>query len=1377
MFSRLSLNSVFVFFLLLTSTSAFAIDAFQQTWSGLDDKEYIENLVSCKTTIKELQWSYNIWPKENKTKKPSFTELVNKDQIYSSVVNNLKKQTVLANEFGIEISAEMLQGELDRMARDTKDPRRLQELFASLNNSPASIAECVARPNLVNRFLQEQYKNSPFIHGELHRQAKADLLHYQQTSILDSFSAEVYTVDYVIEDIADEVHTNSAENDPAKVKLDQHAFTEKLNKLDDLASRTIQLQELDSAFVYEEIIEESPSSIKVKVLVWPKDSLNSWLTTQDSSIQASPVSQLVNNLLSIEVSNSKIEAASATASATLGGPPDTWKDFSTIPRIRRSHTAIWTGTEMIVWGGTGSYSGLLLNTGSRYNPTTGLWLATSIADAPLARHSHTTIWTGSEMIVWGGYAGSDNVSNTGGRYNPLTDSWTPTSSTDAPQARRVHTAIWTGSEMVVWGGNADTDQILFLDSGGRYNPSTNSWIATSTTNAPAGRWVHSAVWTGEEMIIWGGGIGLNTRYKTGGHYNPSTDMWVATETVDAPEARGLHSAVWTETQMIIWGGANAVNTKLVTGSRYNPNTRTWVETSTTNAAASTISYSTVWTGSEMIVWGGATQFSNLNTGGRYNPVSDTWTATSTVNAPSGRAAHSAVWAGSEMIVFGGAAGTIEFQTGGRYNPLNDSWKTTESSLVTTLSARNLHSAVWSGSEMIVWGGVDVSTGWVNTGSRYDPVTDYWRTMTLTDAPEPRAKHSAHWTGTEMLVWGGSRPEKLDTGGLYDPTADTWSTITTANAPTARESHSSIWTGTEMIVWGGNDGSLVNTGARYDPDLDSWSPVTTTDAPTARDLHSAVWTDTEMIVWGGSDNNTGGRYDPGSNTWIATETLDAPAARDSHSAIWTGTEMIIWGGRDLDTGLLDSGARYNPGTGLWTEVSLVNGSGAPTSRYLHSAVWTSTDMLIWGGLDTRSVNTGSSYNPDTDTWTAISTTDVPTARQQHVTVWTGVDMVVWGGVTGASRLNTGGRYNPETDKWRAVTTTNRLNWTRNHSAIWTGENMIVWGGSDKTFQNLNTGASYDIATDLWTPLATMGAPAPSSFPSVVWTGSEMIVYSGEVRVGISLRYTNTGALYDPVTDSWSDTQTDNAPTGRQGIITLWTGTEMIVWGGGADDGAGYNPLSNTWTAIADAPFRLATPTVQWTGTEMIVWGGTEAFVGATARGLRYTPSTNSWLEMTSANTPDPRTGPRSVWTGSELVIWGGTNNGSLITGGRYNPASDSWTPTSTPPITKRRFHSMIWTGFEVLVWGGNQEGSLYPNNGARYNPDTDTWKTMALTNGPSGTRSHKAVWTGHEMIIWGGHSSSYSNALGIYYPQLEALPELIFGGPGGSFEEPEPDPGN
>src|SRR5206468_1910792 len=109
------------------------------------------------------------------------------------------------------------------------------------------------------------------------------------------------------------------------------------------------------------------------------------------------------------------------------------------------------------------------------------------------------------MIVCGGDNGSSFL-NTGGRYCAslsvaCTDNWIATSTTGAPAARQFHTAVWTGSEMIVWGGVGSGG---FFNTGGRYNPGTDSWTATSTTGAPAARDQHTAVWTGSEMIVWGG---------------------------------------------------------------------------------------------------------------------------------------------------------------------------------------------------------------------------------------------------------------------------------------------------------------------------------------------------------------------------------------------------------------------------------------------------------------------------------------------------------------------------------------------------------------------------------------------------------------------------------------------------------------------------------------------------------------------------------------------------------------------------------------------------------------------------------------------------------------------------------------------------------
>src|SRR5260370_42626253 len=103
------------------------------------------------------------------------------------------------------------------------------------------------------------------------------------------------------------------------------------------------------------------------------------------------------------------------------------------------------------------------------------------------------------MIVWGGADSTFNDSNSGGTYSAAADSWVATTTNNAPSARGSHTAVWTGSEMIVWGG-IFCYPCMDFDNGGRYNPGTDSWVPTNTSNAPQARDSHTAVWAGSEMI-------------------------------------------------------------------------------------------------------------------------------------------------------------------------------------------------------------------------------------------------------------------------------------------------------------------------------------------------------------------------------------------------------------------------------------------------------------------------------------------------------------------------------------------------------------------------------------------------------------------------------------------------------------------------------------------------------------------------------------------------------------------------------------------------------------------------------------------------------------------------------------------------------------
>jgi len=965
-----------------------------------------EDRIQAQRAIEETYWSHRTWPQVNPSEKPSLESVLSDDAIRARVEDTLKKSAALEKWWHRPLTPRQLQAEMDRMAKQSRDPKMLHELFDALGNDPLLIAETLVRSALADRLVRNWYATDGRFHGALRAKVLAARALCSNVDCMKAMGGHYSRVTSKLG------CDGSACNAEAPDDLTEHmdasqwkALTEKLavrvgGTAESLRVRTLEeVEETDDAFCVTVVLSQSDETIVTATTTWPKESFDAWWSTQARELTAGIRAMAADYTL-------PSVAATSCANNTWG---TLYQDF---PDPRYNHSAIWTGTEMIVWGGNPGYPGL--NTGGRYNPATDTWTMTSIgANVPVGRGYHTAVWTGTEMIIWGGYDEDGAIQiymNSGGRYNPVTDTWMPTSAgVNVPGARYRHTAIWTGTEMIVWGGTSPTSP--YLNSGGRYDPSTDTWSTTSMGAAPSARSLHTAVWTGSKMLIWGGRV-ANGLTNSGGRYDPSSDTWTSTSMgANAAPARDGHTSVWTGSTMIVWGGRGASSSNLNTGGRYDPLTDTWTSTSVgANVPTARYDHTAVWTESEMIVWGGSsnTQFSE-NTGGRYDPATDQWLATSVgPNAAAGRTYHTAVWTGNEMIIWGGWVGQFT-SNGGRYDPATNSWTPTSKGTVPLL--RTIPKYVWTGTELIVCGTADNGGSPVTIGGRYLPSTDSWLPMALDpNTPTNVSNSVAEWSGKEMLLWGGSVGS---TGVRYNPTTNLWTRMSSASVPASRLSAVSVWTGTEMIVWGGysQSGGLqyLASGGRYNPSADQWLPTSTgSNLPAGRRGTTAVWTGTHMIVWGGENGSvigSGGRYAPATDTWSATSTTNAPTARASHTAIWTGNSMIVWGGSNASSGL-NSGGRYDPMTDAWTPTS--TGANVPTPRpHGHSAVWTGAEMIVWGGHTSILLNTGGRYNPTSDSWTTTSTgSNTPGGREFPAVAFTGREMILWGGL---STPATGGRY--------------------------------------------------------------------------------------------------------------------------------------------------------------------------------------------------------------------------------------------------------------------------------------------------------------------------------------------------------------------------------
>ena len=1004
---RIPLASAFVAVLSLSPLAA------QAGTLGLAER------AACHRAVEAVYWAHRTWPDGNSAAKPALDQVLPAAALQRRAEDALAMSRALEERWGRPVTGAMLQREVERMAASTRRPEMLETLFAALRHDSRLVAECLARPVLAERLLRTRYEDDEAIHAAVERRARKELAAVANAGQLAARADRYGEVEWT---------TAVAEGQDGRVSLDPTAWSDTLSSLAQKLGRPVTtapealpaglvgpLQEDGERFYALGVISARPEAVRVGIAEWPKEPFATWWERERGAYLTATADTTVDEF---------------RLPRPASGPvcnEDTWQPLPNRPPALDGHRAVWTGAEMIVWGGTPSFV-----VGGRYDPAIDNWRPIAVEREPQKRTSHTMVWTGTEMIVWGGWGflTSENTLNTGGRYNPTIDTWTATSTAAAPVPRTLHAAVWTGSSMIVWGGCDTFGCGNALATGGRYDPASDTWTPTSTAGAPTARWLHTAVWTGSLMVVWSGcdSFSCANPTPTGGRYDPASDTWTPTSIAGAPSGRRLHTAVWSGSRMIVWGGG--IN--LSTGGRYDPATDTWAATTTQGAPEGRRFHVAAWatTAQRMVVWGGCVDSqcsSHRDTGGRYDPVADAWTPTTTANAPTARSQATAVWTGTEVIVWGGCTSgecQIELNTGGRYDPVADTWAAT--GLPSDPGHRINHTAVWTGAEMIVWGGFDQSQGLVLTGRRYDPATDTWSGIAFTGLVGARDGHTAIWTGTEMVVWGG-REAGLGTtitGGRYRPATDTWQPTNTNGAPDPRAFHTAVWTGSKMVVWGGcafdDCASYRNTGGRYDPSTDTWAPTTTVGAPTARFLHTGVWTGDRMVVWGGHDGvsnlGTGGRYEPVGDAWSPTSLAAAPAPRRVHTAVWTGAEMIVWGGRD-DSAALNTGGRYQPVADTWTPTSA---TGAPAARWDHVAVWTTDEMVVWGGCTnlgcdafdkTGLTTTGGRYDPVAGTWVPTSTIFAPHGRTGHTAVWTGQDMIVWGGWRGSSAeiTNTGARY--------------------------------------------------------------------------------------------------------------------------------------------------------------------------------------------------------------------------------------------------------------------------------------------------------------------------------------------------------------------------------
>lgn len=217
---------------------------------------------------------------------------------------------------------------------------------------------------------------------------------------------------------------------------------------------------------------------------------------------------------------------------------------------RRYPSATSIGNNIYFWGGMSVLnSSIIFNSGYKYDVVGNTWTPMSASGAPLPRILASSVAAGTDIVIWGGYNSSSGILKTGGVYHTGSNTWTAMSTTNAPATGSIEPA------MVYYNNN------VYIISGSetkRFDPVANTWTALSPP--PFAYSGQKFTYDGNGKIyVWGGGryFAAGVPTTAGYVYNLATDTYTTISTSNAPIARAGHTICYGNNGFMVWGGSNS----------------------------------------------------------------------------------------------------------------------------------------------------------------------------------------------------------------------------------------------------------------------------------------------------------------------------------------------------------------------------------------------------------------------------------------------------------------------------------------------------------------------------------------------------------------------------------------------------------------------------------------------------------------------------------------------------------------------------------------------------------------------------------------------------------------------------------------------------
>ena len=169
------------------------------------------------------------------------------------------------------------------------------------------------------------------------------------------------------------------------------------------------------------------------------------------------------------------------------------------------------------------------NDGALYDPVLNNWekLVTT-GRVPEARHMHSVVYVPQQqkVYIFGGYSTRGNILSDGGILDLNTLVWSPLANNS--EGRILHSAVWAGDKLIIFGGlkaepsgTAYESKVIAFIPSPQGSTRSGSWHSFETDEAiPLKTSRHSAFWIGDSMLVWGGQTGSSQFSNLGARFFP-----------------------------------------------------------------------------------------------------------------------------------------------------------------------------------------------------------------------------------------------------------------------------------------------------------------------------------------------------------------------------------------------------------------------------------------------------------------------------------------------------------------------------------------------------------------------------------------------------------------------------------------------------------------------------------------------------------------------------------------------------------------------------------------------------------------------------------------------------------------------------------------